>query len=272
VTGCEGARALVPAYVDGELVGEDLRAFESHLAGCPGCREALHAETAMAEDLGRSLAAPTAPPELRRRVADSIGAAERRRSWWWPAAAAAVVAAAGWVAVARPLPARPASELVSVAVDSHLRYARGQLPLEVRSDRAEEVSAFFAGRVPFHVVLPDYPAPLGESKPYALEGGRLVAMRGDYAAYVAYRMDGQPISLLVTSSSLATPAGGELVRSGALTFHLESQAGLNVITWTDNGLTYALASDVSVEGARSCLVCHGSREERRKIDGFGPRT
>jgi hypothetical protein len=61
------------------------------------------------------------------------------------------------------------------------------------------------------------------------------------------------------------------VTSGGLTFFLESVAGLNVITWTDKGLTYALASDLEVSGERSCLVCHGSPEERRKIEGFSSR-
>ncbi len=64
--------------------------------------------------------------------------------------------------------------------------------------------------------------------------------------------------------------------SGGLVFHLESVAGLKVITRSDSGLTYALASDVAVRGARSCLVCHGSRGERPKIESFAtsarPRT
>ena len=141
----------------------------------------------------------------------------------------------------------------------------------MQSDRPERVSGWFAGRVPFHLALPDYPVGPGERKFYRLEGGRLVSFRNDYAAYVAYRMDEQPISLLVTSASSVTPEGGSLVKSGALTFHVESVAGLKVITWTDNGLTYALASDVAVEASRSCLVCHGSAAERDKIERFPRR-
>jgi hypothetical protein len=102
-------------------------------------------------------------------------------------------------------------------------------------------------------------------------GGRLVSFEGDYAAYVAYRMEERPISLLVTSADRVRPEGGEIVRSGALTFHQESRAGLKVITWSDSGLTYALVSDVTVAGARSCMVCHGSPEEREKIEGFSRR-
>jgi anti-sigma factor RsiW len=168
----------------------------------------------------------------------------------------------------RPAPGPPSSPLVSLGVDTHLRHASGQLPLEVRSDRPQDVAGWFAGRVPFHLTLPDYPVGSGERKPYALVGGRLVAFSGDYAAYVAYRMQDRPISLLVTSSPAARPAGGVEVTSGRLTFHLESVAGLRVITWVDHGLIYALVSDLREDGARSCLVCHGTEEERRKLEGL----
>jgi anti-sigma factor RsiW len=183
--------------------------------------------------------------------------------------AAAALAGAVWFTRSNPPVAaepEPASEFASLAARTHLRYTQGQLPLEVNSDRAEEVSRWFAGRLPFRLALPDYPVGPGERKPYRLAGGRLVSFKNDTAAFAAYRMEGRPISLLVTSASLVRPAGGDVVASGNLRFHVESVDGLKVITWTDNGLTYALASDLDVEGARSCLVCHGSPEERRKVE------
>jgi hypothetical protein len=172
-----------------------------------------------------------------------------------------------------PVP-RPdaADDLAALTADTHLRYARGQLPLEIDSARPDAVSAFFAGRVPFRLALPDYPMGPGESKPYRLLGGRLVAFRNDYAAYVAYRLGDRPISLLVTSAGLAQPSGGDTVDFGPLVFHQRSVQGLNVITWMDKGLTYSLASDLSVSGAQSCAVCHGSPAERRRLEGFPPRT
>ena len=54
-------------------------------------------------------------------------------------------------------------------------------------------------------------------------------------------------------------------RSGTLTFRVESVAGLKVITRSDNGLTYALASDVAVEARHSCLAGHGSVAECAKV-------
>lgn len=256
---CEAFRSLVPAYVDGELAADERSAFEAHVRGCEACGKRLAEEQAVVAALRGSVPLYAASATLRQRVDSLLKPRPARRPWALALASIlAVAAVAGLLGrrAARPVPAPPGARFAALAADTHLRYARGQLPLEVASERPEAVSRWFEGRVPFHLQLPDYPVGPGREKPYRLEGGRLVSFREDYAAYVAYRMGEQPISLLVTSAALVTPEGGSTVTSGALTFHLESVAGLKVITWSDNGLTYALASDVAVEGARSCLVCH----------------
>lgn len=269
-------RRMLGPYVDGELVGEECRRVEDHLSWCSSCAAAFHREVALASDIETALSRAAAPHSLQERVEATLARHRRRgRRWTLPAAglAAALAVAAAAYLLSRTSPGVPPARadqpaFVSVAVDSHLRYARGQLPLEVHSDRPDVVSRWFAGRVPFNVALPDYPVGPGQRKPYSLEGGRLVALEGDYAAYVAYRMEGRPISLLVTSSGVARPSGSDTVVSGGLRFHIESVAGLKVITWTDNGLTYALASDLSVSGERTCLVCHGDASERAKLEGL----
>jgi len=274
---CDGARRLISPYLDGELVGEDRTAFQAHVDCCPVCRGVLADEEAVVDAVRRTIARPQAPAGLRARVEGLFDASSRRTRRGWIAAAAAAVlvvgAAASYRLVSRSAVSHapvPSGDLAMLAADTHLRYTRGQLPLEVGSERPEVVSRWFAGRVPFTLTLPDYPVGPGERKPYHLLGGRLVSYRDDYAAYVAYRMDDRPISLLVTSAQLARPAGGETVPFGSLVFHQQSVQGLKVITWTDKGLTYALASDLSVNGSQSCMVCHGSPEERRRIEGFSP--
>jgi anti-sigma factor RsiW len=281
---CDAARRLVSPYLDGELVGEDRAAFLAHVEGCASCRRLLADEEAVVDAVRRAIERPLASEALRARIEGTFDGEWRRRLRRdWIAAAVAAVLLAGmgiagaWRvrAVDGPVPApRPdaSDDLAALTADTHLRYTRGQLPLEVDSSRPEEVSGFFAGRVPFHLALPDYPVGPGESKPYRMLGGRLVSFRGDYAAYVAYRLGDRPISLLVTSAQLAQPRGGETVGFGPLVFHQRSVQGLEVITWTDKGLTYSLASDLSVSGAQSCAVCHGSLEERRRLEGFPPRT
>ncbi len=277
-------RGLVFAYLDGELVGEDRAAFERHVDECPSCASALAEERATVGFVRRAGPLYEAPFALRSAVSRLLAAGLSRprlspgaRVRW--AALAAAVAALFWLArendpapppmtamTAAPAPDSPlSSEFATLAARSHLRYTRHELLLDVRSDRPEEVSRWFSGRVPFHLALPDYPVGPGERKFYRLEGGRLISFQNESAALVAYRMEERAISLLVTSASLVQPGGGDVVPSGRLRFHVRSVEGLKVITWTDNGLTYALASDLDVEAAQSCLVCHGTPDDRRKV-------
>jgi anti-sigma factor RsiW len=282
---CETVRRLAHAYVDGELVGDERAAIEAHVAGCDACRRAQREDEALARAVREAWPSAQAPDALRSRVQAVLRAGEgsgrRAAGRGMALAAILVLAVAGGFALGRragtpalPPPARAAGpqalpvDLSAVAADTHLRYIRGQLPLEVDSAEPGEVSRWFEGRVPFNLALPDYPVGPGERKFYHLQGGRLVSVAGDYAAYVAYRMDDRPISLIVTSAALARPEGADTVRFRSLTFHQRAVHGLEVVTWSDKGLTYALASDVSVGGERSCMVCHGSPEERRLIEGF----
>jgi anti-sigma factor RsiW len=271
VRNCDAFRRLISPFLDAELIGEDLAAFEEHVSACVTCRASLAQERAVVGLVRDALPLYQAPVRLRDTVARLLEA--RTPSWISPIAAAAGLAAVLLIGVSwlARLPANPptvpqsASELASLAARTHRRYAGGQLPLEVISDRPEELSRWFSGRVPFDLTLPDYPVSSGRRKLYHLAGGRLMSFKRDSAAFVAYRMEDRPISLFVTSADRVQPAGGEVVTSGGLRFHVESVEGLKIITWTHKGLTYALASDLDVEGSQSCLVCHGSSEERDKV-------
>ncbi len=100
-----------------------------------------------------------------------------------------------------------------MAAETHLRTTRGQLPLEMESASPQDISEWFANKVNFSVKLPNYQESSGQEKLYTLEGARLVGYQNDYAAYVAYRMKERPISLVITSDSVAKPSGGEEIAS-----------------------------------------------------------
>jgi anti-sigma factor RsiW len=190
---------------------------------------------------------------------------QKHRRWIPPAAAAAVlaaVAALGWFSSTR-------SGYERFAAEAHRNYARGAFPLDIASSRPQAVSDWLGPRVPFRLTLPNYPE--GGRKRYALAGARLMQYRGEDVAYLAYEMDGKPISLLISSSSRVAPSGGESYRSGGLTFYFSAEEGLRTITWKDKGLTYAQVSDLDVRGAESCVICHGAEGERRKFEGLGKR-
>ena len=164
------------------------------------------------------------------------------------------------------VPRAEAASFPAMAADVHKRHQRGQLPLEVRTDAAGDIARWFSGKVPFVVTLPDYQETPGQENRYEVRGARLVGFDGDYAAYVAYRMDRQPVSLVITSTSVARPAGGETVSAKDIEFHFETIDGLDVVTWTHRDLTYALVSNLQGRGVRSCMVCHQDASDRDFIE------
>jgi mono/diheme cytochrome c family protein len=166
------------------------------------------------------------------------------------------------------LPALRIQRFTSFAADTHSRYAQGSISLAVSSDQPAIVSEWLQDHLPFHLELPNFPLQPGESKSYSLVGASLMRFDGQDVAYLAYTMQSRPISLLVSSSANVLPSRGEAYSSGKLVFHFSAEKGLKLITWKDRGLSYALVSDVQVEGAQSCVVCHGSERERQKFENL----
>jgi anti-sigma factor RsiW len=297
---CDEIRSRIAFYLDEELRESDLSAFESHIAGCQACRDAVEVERSFvesvraarplyttpfklrqqAEQILRSAPPPVlAPAELRRRVVRSFGQASsafhpgsRRVAGLVAALVLIVVAAAAWYLGGdrRRVRFDPPSEFALMSVDTHLRHLRGQLPFEITNDSPDAISRWFKGKVSFSLQLPDYQKSSGQEKLYQLEGARLVGFKNDYAAYVFYQMSHHPISLVVTSERVAAPAGGEEVASNGLTFHCDTIDGLKVISWSDRGLTYALVSDLEERGQQSCIVCHAGTKDRDFIESLKP--
>jgi anti-sigma factor RsiW len=291
---CNEIRPLIALHLDDELRGDDLLAFQAHIEICDGCRGVLARERRFLnevrgvapiyraseqlreraiEALGENQPAATAPPGLRRRVRRMLLGDEYGMGWpscrqTLAVAAAVLLTALGFAFFMsmRTEPAKPPSGLARMAVDTHLRHQRGQLPFEITSESPQEISDWFAGKVPFGVKLPNYQEASGQEKLYRLEGARLVAFRNDYAAYVAYEMKNRPISLVMTSNHVAEPSGGEEIVSHGITFHYDSIEGLKVITWSDRGLTYALVSDLEERGQESCMVCHAGTKDRNFLE------
>jgi mycothiol system anti-sigma-R factor len=283
--GCHDYSATIQLYLDRELSGQDLEAFRVHLEGCQACRAELEAEEKLSALLHRSRPLYSAPDALRARVtqaaesfcstpahgparkhfatvlASPLQAVGRGSVSWGALAAAILLVAAGVLLVPRILRQISADSYIETAVAAHRSFLNGSLPLEVQSDSPSVVTAWFAGKVPFTLRLPRSAEEADDQHVYRMTGGRLVNYKGGYAALIAYQMQQQKISLLVSSSRSAVAAGGEEVPSGEIIFHYRKQANFNVITWSNHGLTYALVSSLAGAGRQSCLVCHQSMSD-----------
>lgn len=266
----------IPLYLDDELQGDERRLFEVHINTCASCWAALEYERQLILAIRQTRPLYCTPQELRTKVEQILQNYPRSPRRFFSRTRvifAVIVTALGlmliWFLI-RPThtPLVRPSEFALVAVDTHQRYTRNQLPLEVISSSPEEISAWFAGKLPFNLKLPNYPEDLDQPKPYEIVGARLIGFKQDYAAHVAYRLHNRPISLVVTSETIAQPSGGEKIPWQGLVFHFDVINGWKVLTWSDKGLTYALVSDFEEHGQASCVVCHSGGQDQHKFEGL----
>jgi anti-sigma factor RsiW len=281
---CEDIRRRLNLYLDNELLGEDRVAVERHLRECESCAAIFEREQSFINAIRECGPLHVASPALRSRVQETLSVpvreettirvVTRSRLTLGLAIAAALlvllVPIVVWWTISRSNNPT-ASSFALMAADHHLRRTRGQLPLEVETAAPQVISNWFANKVHFSVKLPNYQESSGQERLYELEGARLVGYKDDYAAYVAYRMKQQPISLVITSDSVVKPSGGEEIVARGLKFHYNAIHGLKVLTWSDRGLTYALVSDLEERGQQSCIVCHQGTKDQDLIAPLKPR-
>lgn len=287
MTPCEIASGKLFAYLDGELRDGELAGFESHLSACPSCQVEMAGRRRFLAAISRARPELTAAPELRQRVQGILALSAAQTSqeakavpgfleravaalgglrWMTPRAAfamAILVAVLSGVWVERAA-RRPRSEFAAAALEAHQRRMDGRLALEFRSSSAEAVSTWFQGRLPVQVHLPadeDLPR---QAQPYQLEGAGVVPFHGTELGYVAYRVGGKPVSLLIAPIWAATLAGRRQIQMKSLTIHYDSAGGFHVVTWAvpRKGITYALVSDTHQHANQSCIVCHAGPKDR----------
>ena len=210
-------------------------AFERHVAACGACR-ALARSTKRPWRLAVARRRCRGPRPPMRSASDrgpehpSPGRARgepRRRPLalaHWPRRCRSVVVAmlSPRRAVRRRSPA-PASALVAVAVDTHLRFARRAASPRSAVGRPDEVSRWFAGRVPFHLTCPTTRWGRASEKLYRLVGGRLVGLRAATTRRTSrIGWTTGRSRCWSTSADKVRPEGGDAVKSGGLTFHHRS--------------------------------------------------
>ena len=275
---CDDIQGRLTLYLDNELQGDERATVKAHLSECETCAAIFARELNFLDAVRKSGPLHEASPELRDKVREILrvpaasetrSSAARSRRFVWAVAIAAgllvlLLPVLVWRSVRQDEP--EASRFETMAADTHLRHVRGQLPLETESKDPQQISSWFRDKVDFSVQLPNYQESSGQEKLYTLEGARLVYYGKEYAAYVAYKMKDRPITLVITSDSVAKPSGGEVIPSRGLQFHYNAIGGLKVLTWSDRGLTYALVSDLEERGQESCFVCHEGTKDKDFIE------
>lgn len=298
---CDENRLRITLYLDDELRGQELAAFESHVASCADCRAAVDEERRFLDDVHAARPLYSAPPELRSRVENILrnlpahltprrpGAHIRevfermltpQPKSWWPMLQAATVFALfaailgglwiGRIAIRR---SDPHSEFAAMAVKAHKLHLNGKLPLEMRSASPTVISDWVNARAPLKMHLPSYDEIPVQSQTYEYEGARLVSFGKDSAAYVAYHTGGKPVSLVALPTSLAPPLRGTGAKMKSLTIYYDTVEDFHVITWSGpkSRLTYALVTDLE-HPSQSCIICHASASPRDRALMSGLRS
>jgi anti-sigma factor RsiW len=243
----------------------------AHAARCAHCGPLLRAASAddptseEQEFLGllKAPSRPAAHPRKEPGLARQTGSVWRWLVEWKvlvPAGALLVLLA--FLLDRRPSLPTPLSglELAEFAASTHKQHIQGNLPLEVQMDSQPLLNGWLQEHS--HISLPASDDAPREQLPYRIKGARLIRIHNATAAYVAYQMQADPVSLLVIPRSIGVASGGAEAVFKKVTFHYHMIQGYKVVTWSVHGLTYALVSREGNRSQRSCMICHSAMRDR----------
>ena len=234
--GCEQARSVVHAYLDGELDAVRAAEFEHHLEQCPECVTALETQESLGSALQRAQLYEKAPATLRQKVLANIRRAVRVASfprpvpWRWLAAAVLLLLAyAGWRVIPNLRSDGYSSLIAAQIVDAHLRSLQpGHLTDVVSSDQ-HTVKPWFDGKIDFSPPVRDF-----SNEGFPLQGGRLDVVHGRTIAALVYGRRKHLVSVFIWPQR----EQDETPRSG-------SQQGFNWIAWHNGGMEFCAVSDAA---------------------------
>ena len=257
---CPEASERLTALLNDQLGYPERGKLEAHLAVCPLCQQELSALQAVGALLKEHLPREEAPLYFKEEAFQQFrltrierlleGLRARFRLRWAltgiPFAAAVLI----WAFFQVHEGARSSADsLVQAAVINHVDSLAGKLPVEVAGTDPFQVSAWFEGKLPFRVEVPDLS---GEG--VRLLGGRLCHIQGYNVAYVTYHREGHPLSLFVLDGTNRGAPGEDPPRVISA-----SAKGYQSVSWKRGEIGYLLVSDLDRETLRE-IATHASRK------------
>jgi anti-sigma factor RsiW len=153
--------------------------------------------------------------------------------------------------------------LVHLAVQHHQLTLRHPNALDVIGQDGATVSWWLENRLNFDVDIPRI-----SPEEFRLVGGRIAQTADIRAAYVAYQVGQETVSLLVTPPKEIRLAGRDVISFRNILFHPADVDGYHTLEWSDSRHTYVLVASSPRLVSQACLVCHGSDQGRQFIAGF----
>lgn len=231
---CRESHDLLHAYADDELDVATARALDLHLKECGPCANALDAARAIKAVASNPELYYPAPAGLREALvrparAESPAPPKRWAGWLPSGIAAAIALLAGLSLSLWQLPQRAAlvRDDERAVLASHLRSLQPPHTLfDVASTDQHTVKPWFETHI-------DYAPPVRQlaAEGFPLEGGRLDYVHDRAVAALVYRRGGHVINLFVWPGESGSSVG--------------TDRGINLVHWSEGGMTYWAASDLN---------------------------
>ena len=249
---CGQARKVIYLAERLEPVSPEWVRAQEHLQQCAQCQTFFSQEEALRDLLKKRLARQGVPAHLRERILEQIAEAHAQQgSRGGPFAlkgnrvpVAIAVALGALVALVigivsyQSLPLDRQERVLAEFIDDHLRFRPGASQIE--SSRAEQVEAWFSGKVDFLVQAPRF-------EQAELLGGRLCYLFGKKGALLSYEKHGTLLSFYILEGSDIKLDRFEQHAFRDNSFAYGMGKGHNLVIWKDRGLLYALVSDLQKE-------------------------
>ncbi len=236
---CEENRAVLHAYLDGELDAPRSAEFEKHLEICSACVRALEAQEVLRSKIQHANLYEPLPPALENKIRRQLREASAPASvpkifaWRWLAAAAAFLLVVGiswrYVPKSGDDSTLSASAFASEIVDAHIRSLQPGHLTDVASTDQHTVKPWFDGKVVFAPPVKDF-----AEEGFPLIGGRLDVLEGQNVAALVYGRRKHFINVFVWPE-----------RNAEAEQYTGSKNGYNWISWKQGGLRLCAVSDTN---------------------------
>jgi len=266
----------IAALCDGELAPERAHEVAAHVERCERCRKEYD-QIRFAVELAGHISPVKAPPSLWSEIESRLDAAKLPPSSVWRRALAyaAVLGFASatsfglWYYELRErlelvTANRAPSAFEAAAREAHLRRLADELEFDFVTSSPGTLRAWIRENAGFDVSVA-LQRPPEDSGRFRVLGAKIVEAGGALAALVGYEIDSQPVTLVTAPLEEVQDAPTDFAFKKRVSYRLDSERAMKLLTWGANGQAYVLVSDLPGRGTEACSICHTSSERRRLI-------
>jgi len=236
-THCARYRDSLDARLDGELLPDESRDLDNHLATCASCAREYATLTDTHRLVSENLMRYAAPDVLKARIRGALSETAARATpkhirtpWWRLAAAGVVIAMASSALTFATLGRSAGSNVTDELLASHVRSLQPGHLTDVVSTNQHNVKPWFNGRVDVSPSVPNL-----DSLGFPLVGGRTDYVGGRAVPVTVYARRQHMINVY------AWPSGDE----GDARPRESTRNGYHFVEWRSAGLEYRAVSDLN---------------------------